>query len=61
MRRVRNEQGDVICGFCIESYKAYRSMTGKQTVDLFRKYGVFDNLAAHTRDFSRELAAIILP
>ena len=30
--------------FCIESYKAYRSLTGRQTVELFRRYGVFDYL-----------------
>ena len=27
--------------FCIESYKAYRSLTGWQTAELFRRYGVF--------------------
>lgn len=30
--------------FCIESYKAYRSLTGWQTAELFRRYGVFDYL-----------------
>lgn len=30
--------------FCIESYKAYRSLTGRQTMELFRRYGVFDYL-----------------
>ena len=30
--------------FCIENYKVHRSLTGKQTADLFRKYGVFDYL-----------------
>lgn len=30
--------------FCIESYKAYRSLTGWQTVELFRRYGMFDYL-----------------
>ena len=30
--------------FCIESYKEYKSLTGKQTVDLFSRYGVFDYL-----------------
>lgn len=28
--------------FCIENYKMLHSLTGKQTVDLFQKYGVFD-------------------
>jgi len=30
--------------FCIENYKAHRSLTGKQVWDLFSKYGVFDYL-----------------
>lgn len=30
--------------FCIENYKIHRSLTGKQTVDLFHQYGVFDYL-----------------
>ena len=30
--------------FCIENYKIHRSLTGKQTADLFRQYGVFDYL-----------------
>ena len=30
--------------FCIESYKNYKSLTGKQTVNLFLRYGVFDYL-----------------
>ena len=30
--------------FCIESYKVHRSLTGKQTVELFQRYGVFDYL-----------------
>lgn len=30
--------------FCLENYKAYKSMTGKQTVELFSRYGVFDYL-----------------
>lgn len=33
--------------FCIESYKAYKSLTGRQTAALFQKYGVLDYL----RDF----------
>ena len=28
--------------FCLESYKVHRSLTGKQAVELFEKYGVFD-------------------
>ena len=27
-----------------ESYKAHKSLTGKQTAELFRRYGVFDYL-----------------
>lgn len=30
--------------FCIENYKSSKSLTGKQTVELFQKYGVFDYL-----------------
>ncbi len=30
--------------FCVENYKVHKSMTGKQTVDLFNRYGVFDYL-----------------
>ncbi len=30
--------------FCVENYKVHRSMTGKQTVELFNRYGVFDYL-----------------
>lgn len=30
--------------FCIESYKEHKSMTGKQTAELFCRYGVFDYL-----------------
>ena len=30
--------------FCIENYKAHRSLTGKQVWDLFSRYGVFDYL-----------------
>lgn len=26
--------------FCLESYKVHRSLTGKQAVELFEKYGV---------------------
>ncbi|MBR2366253.1 MAG: DUF3791 domain-containing protein [Oscillospiraceae bacterium] len=28
--------------FCIESYKRHRNLTGRQTVELFKDYGVFD-------------------
>lgn len=28
--------------FCLENYKEHRSLTGKQTLDLFTQYGVFD-------------------
>lgn len=28
--------------FCLESYKVHRSLTRKQAVELFEKYGVFD-------------------
>ena len=30
--------------FCLASYKVDKSMTGKQTAELFRRYGVFDYL-----------------
>lgn len=30
--------------FCIENYKVHKSLTGKQTVELFAHYGVFDHL-----------------
>ena len=30
--------------FCIENYKVHKSLTGKQTVELFRQYGVIDYL-----------------
>ncbi len=30
--------------FCLESYKEHRGLTGKETFDLFTKYGVFDYL-----------------
>ena len=30
--------------FCLESYKAHKSLTGKQTAELFRRYGVYDYL-----------------
>ena len=28
--------------FCVENYKQYKNLTGKQTVELFNRYGVFD-------------------
>ena len=30
--------------FCIESYKAHRSLTGRQVYELFSRYGVLDYL-----------------
>ncbi len=30
--------------FCLENYKVHKSMTGKQVVELFTRYGVFDYL-----------------
>ena len=33
--------------FCMESYKAHKSLSGRQVYDLFQKNGVFDYL----RDF----------
>lgn len=30
--------------FCLESYKAYKSLTGEQAYKLFERYGVFDYL-----------------
>lgn len=30
--------------FCIENYKVYKGMTGKQTAEIFRRYGVFEYL-----------------
>ena len=29
---------------CLENYKVHRSLTGKQTAELFQNYGVFDYL-----------------
>lgn len=28
--------------FCMENYKAHRNLSGKQVLNLFEKYGVFD-------------------
>ena len=30
--------------FCIENYKYYKQLNGKQILDLFNRYGVFDYL-----------------
>ena len=30
--------------FCMENYKVHRNLTGKQTLQLFEDYGVFDYL-----------------
>lgn len=30
--------------FCLENYKAYKNMTGKEVSLLFQKHGVFDYL-----------------
>ena len=30
--------------FCLESYKTYKKLSGKQTVEIFERYGVFDYL-----------------
>ena len=30
--------------FCLENYKQYKSLTGKQTAELFAEYGVFEYL-----------------
>lgn len=30
--------------FCIENYKTHKALTGKQTAELFQRYGVFDYL-----------------
>lgn len=42
--------------FCIESYKEYKQLTGKQTIDLFCRYGVLEYLVEfydvlHTTDY----------
>lgn len=28
--------------FCLENYKAYRNLTGREVSSLFERYGVFD-------------------
>lgn len=30
--------------FCLENYKQHKSLTGKQTAELFAEYGVFEYL-----------------
>lgn len=30
--------------FCMESYKIHKSLTGREVLELFQKYGVFDYL-----------------
>ena len=30
--------------FCLENYKYYKQLNGKQILDLFNRYGVFDYL-----------------
>ena len=30
--------------FCLESYKTYKKLSGKQALELFERYGVFDYL-----------------
>ena len=32
--------------FCFEAYKADKKLTGKETIELFEKYGVLDYLEA---------------
>lgn len=39
--------------FCLESYKVYKSLTGKQTAELFHRYGVFDYLNEFMMFFTR--------
>lgn len=33
--------------FCIENYKVYRNLSGKETLKLFDDYGVLDYLENH--------------
>ena len=28
--------------FCLESYKVHRNLSGKEVIDLFLRYGIFD-------------------
>ena len=39
---MRNES--VFAVFCLENYKQHRSLTGKQTMELFERYDVFGYL-----------------
>ena len=36
-----SKQGEFLV-YCLEMYKAAKNMTGKQTVELFKQYGVTD-------------------
>lgn len=47
--------------FCFEAYKAEKKLTGRQTMELFKKYGVldyltvcFDGLHMTSRDYMIE-------
>ena len=44
--------------FCVENYKHYKNLTGKQTVELFNRYGVFDYLREFYRCSSHHRASI---
>jgi hypothetical protein len=41
MEAAMSKESDFIV-FCIENYKAYKNMAGKQTLALFQRYGVID-------------------
>jgi hypothetical protein len=41
-RRVSKELAFIV--FCLENYKIHRALTGRQAVELFEKYGVYDYL-----------------
>jgi len=47
--------------FCLENYKAYKSLTGKQTAELFRQYGVFDYLKRVLRCSSHNGLSVYQP
>ncbi len=36
-----SKQGELLI-YCLETYTAAKNMTGKQTVELFKRYGVTD-------------------
>jgi hypothetical protein len=36
-----SKQGEFLV-YCLEMYKAAKNMTGKQTVELFKRYGITD-------------------